>query len=223
MPRTARSVRAGICYHVINRGNARATVFHDAYDYQAFAALASESTRRVGMEVLAFCLMPNHFHFVLRPATDDSLSKWVHWLMTTHVHRYRLRYASVGHLWQGRFKAFPIQDDAHLFAVMRYVERNALRAGLVPRADEWPWGSLAHRERHLTCPLVNTPLPLPPEWNARVNAADSVIDLNVIRRCVARGTPYGDAVWTRAAADELGLEHTLRPPGRPRKTELDVA
>ena len=216
MPRTARSIRAGICYHVINRGNARATVFHDELDYKVFEQLAFASAGRSGTLVLAYCLMPNHFHFVLRPVADEGLAKWAHWLLTSHVHRYRQRYAAVGRIWQGRYKAFPVQSDAHLFAVLRYVERNALRAGLVSCAEAWPWGSLAHRA-HLRAdePPALHATELPPDWRARVNAAESAAELHALRVSVNRGTPYGEPAWQRACAEELGLEHTMRGRGRP--------
>ena len=142
MPRTARSCSGGYTYHVLNRGNARATVFHKPDDYDAFLDLMAESSVRTPMRILAYCLMPNHFHLALWPRGDGDVSRWMHWLMTTHVRRHLGRYRSSGHVWQGRFKAFPIQEDEHLLAVLRYIERNPLRAGLVGRAEEWRWSSL---------------------------------------------------------------------------------
>ena len=107
MPRTARSCPGGYTYHVLNRGNARTTVFHRSEDYDAFLELMAEASARVPMRVLAYCLMPNHFHLALWPREDGELSRWMHWLMTTHVRRHLMRYRSSGHVWQGRFKAFP--------------------------------------------------------------------------------------------------------------------
>jgi putative transposase len=127
MPRTARASAGGFCYHVINRGNARSQVFHKAEDYQAFVATMAEACIRVPMRPVAFCLMPNHFHLVLWPRADGELSRWMHWLLTTHVRRYLRHYGHSGHVWQGRFKAFPIQQDDHLTTVVRDVERNPLR------------------------------------------------------------------------------------------------
>lgn len=223
MPRTARSIRAGICYHILNRSNGGGEIFRDALDYRIFMRLAFASAERFGVDVLALCLMPNHFHFVLRPATDDALALWAHWLTTSHVHRQRRRYAHAGHLWQGRFKAFPVQDDRYLFTVMRYVERNALRAGLVARAEDWPWGSLALR----TCASVEScgdlaPVRLPADWVSRVNAVETDAELAALRRSVARGAPYGDAQWSREMAEQLGLAHALRRPGRPPKSSSPV-
>jgi REP-associated tyrosine transposase len=105
MPRTARASVGGLCYHVLNRGNARRDVFHKAGDYQAFLKAMADAGREVPMRVLAYCLMPNHFHLVLWPFGDGDLSRWMHWLMTAHVRRYHQHYHSSGHVWQGRFKA----------------------------------------------------------------------------------------------------------------------
>jgi hypothetical protein len=95
------------------------------------------------MRVLAYCLLNNHFHLILRPHNDGDLSRWMQWLLTSHVRRYHRHYHSSGHVWQGRFKAFPVQDDDHPLTVIRYVERNPLRANLVKYAERWPWSSLA--------------------------------------------------------------------------------
>ena len=80
------------------------------------------------MRLIAYCLMPNHFHLAVWPHEDDDLSRWMQWLMTTHVHRYRAHDHRTGHVWQGRFRAFPIEEDHHLRVVLRYIERNPRRA-----------------------------------------------------------------------------------------------
>jgi len=145
MPRTARAIVGDCCYHLINRGNQKAQVFHDESDYTQFLALISRAQDRLPLSLFAACLMPNHVHLVVRPADARDLSRWTHWLFTTHVRWYHARYATTGRIWQGRFKAFIVQEDHHLLALMRYVERNALRANLVERAEDWRWGSLAWR------------------------------------------------------------------------------
>jgi REP element-mobilizing transposase RayT len=113
MPRTARASAANYCYHVLNRGNARAEVLHNDADYEAFLALITEASLRRPMRLLGYCRMPNHFHLALWPEGDGDLSRWMHWLLTAHVRRYLKHYHSSGHVWQGRFKAFPIQEDAN--------------------------------------------------------------------------------------------------------------
>ena len=141
MPRTARASQGGYCYHVLNRGNGRRTVFRKDGDYAAFLTLLGEAGERTPIRLLAYCLMPNHFHLVVWPIHDGDLSRYMQWLLTAHVRRYHRHYHSSGHVWQGRFKAFPIQKDDHLLTVMRYAERNALRAELVARAQDWRWSS----------------------------------------------------------------------------------
>ena len=218
MPRTARASVGGLCYHVMNRGNARAVVFHDALDYQAFVRLIGEACIRLPLDVLAACLMPNHIHLVLKPYGDGDLSRWMQWLLTAHVRRYHRRHGSSGHVWQGRFKAFPIQHDAHLLRVMRYVERNALRANLVVNAEDWQWGSLAWRScGRIGSFLSSPPVSLPDDWLARVNVPESEVELAALRRSVNRGAPFGDSAWVKLTAAKLGLESSLRPQGRPRR------
>jgi putative transposase len=188
----------GLCYHALNRGNRREAVFHKPGDYDAFVSAIRDACARLPVDILGYCLMPNHFHLVLRPHADGDLGRWMQWLLTAHARRYHRHYGTSGHVWQGRFKAFPIQDDDHLSTVLRYVERNALRADLVARAEDWAWSSL-------------------PDWLARVNEPLSVGDLQRLRHAVARGRPFGDEAWTRATAERLGLGSCLRPRGRPRK------
>src|SRR3990172_7915988 len=141
MPRTARASVGGMCYHAINRGNGRAELFHKEDDYAAFVRLVEEACERLPMRVLAYCLMPNHFHLALWPHGDGDLGRWMQWLLTAHVRRYHRHYGSSGPVWQGRFKAFPIQQDEHLLTVLRYIEANPLRARLVKRAEDWRWSS----------------------------------------------------------------------------------
>ena len=219
MPRTARSSVGGVCYHVLNRGNAQARVFHKDGDYQTFVGLIADACERLPMRVLAYCLMPSHFHLVLWPRRDGELSRWMQWLMTSHVRRYHSHYGSSGHVWQGRFKAFPIQRDEHLLTVLRYVERNALRADLVERAQDWPWSSLRWWSRHNVPEFLHDgPVDRGRRWVADVNRAMSDLELEAIRRNVQRGRPWGTHRWQRLTAVRLGLEASLRPRGRPRKT-----
>jgi REP element-mobilizing transposase RayT len=123
MPRTARAAIGGFCYHVLNRGNGRAQVFHHDADYHAFVKLLQQAVARTSARLISHCLIPNHFHLALWPVRDDDLALFMHWLLTTQAGRYRKQYQSTGHVWQGRFRAFPIQDDEHLLCVLRYIER----------------------------------------------------------------------------------------------------
>jgi len=208
---------AGGHYHVISRGNNRATIFHSHGDYAAFVGLLREAQLRVEVSILAFCLMPNHFHLVLSQRAATDISRWLQWLLTTFGHRYHGHHGSCGRLWQGRFKAFPIEQDAHLLTVMRYVERNALRAGLTRRAENWPWSSLECRKRPEDTLLTPPPVPLPSDWVMRVNNPQSAEELAALRESVNRQRPFGSEPWVAEAVQHLGLKSSLRPRGRPRK------
>lgn len=217
MPRTARASVGNMCYHVLNRGNGRATVFHKSSDYAAFIDLMAAANRRLPMRILSYALLPNHFHLVLWPWEDGDLSHWMQWLMTSHVRRYHSHYQGTGHVWQGRFKAFPVESDEHLLTVLRYVERNPLRARLVDRAEDWLWSSLAWRvgSRRPTM-LTDWPLPYEGDWVEHVNSTQTELELTSLRKSVERGTPFGREEWARRIAVELGLESTMRGRGRPR-------
>ena len=172
MPRTVRALAANVCYHVLNRGNARAKVFHDDDDFTAFVDLLAEAQRRRPMRVVGYAVMPNHFHLLLWPRADGDLSRWMQWLLTAHVRRHHRRHRGSGHVWQGRFKAFPIEQDEHFLTVARYVERNALRANLVRRAEDWRWSSLAARiSADRPGLLADWPVPRPRHWLAIVDRA----------------------------------------------------
>ena len=170
MPRTARALVADCCYHVLNRANLRAQVFHERQDYEQFLRIIDRAQARLTVPLLAACLMPNHVHFVMRPCAADDLAKWMHWVFTTHVRWHHAKYSTTGRLWQGRFKAFAVQEDHHLLTLMRYVERNALRARLVERAEDWEWGSLAwRRSSRPPVELAESPVPLPSYWRQYTN------------------------------------------------------
>ena len=223
MPRSPRITTGGIVYHVLNRANARVRIFETPQDYAAFEQVLDEALTRVPMRLLAYCLMPNHWHLVLWPQEAGTLSTFMRWLTLTHTQRWHTAHGTTGagHLYQGRFKSFPVQTDLHVLTVCRYVERNALRAGLVERAEMWRWSSLWYRH-HTEQGYANTlcsewPVARPHNWVAWVNSAESAAELEALRRCVVRGSPYGSERWMSQTATQLGLASTLRPRGRPRK------
>ena len=171
------------------------------------------------MRLLGYCLMPNHFHLILWPHNDGDLGRWMQWLLTSHVRRYHRHYGGSGHVWQGRFKAFPIQEDEHYLTVLRYVERNPLRARLTRRAQAWAWSSLRQRLTGSSDSVLTTgPVAIPSNWSDLVNEPQTEAELAALRRSVQRGTPFGGPRWTKRAAQQLGLESTLRPRGRPKTT-----
>ncbi len=217
MPRTARSIVGDTCYHVINRGNDRAIVFHDAADYCAFLRLMELATEKTPMRILGYCLMPNHFHLVLWSCSDGDISRWMHWLLTAHTKRHHRRRKTTGRIWQGRFKAFPIEQDRHLLTVLRYVERNPLRANLVENAAHWEWSSIGESSSgHAARLLTESPVTKPADWLCVVNTPHTDEELAALRLCTAKNSPYGSRAWTHATVARLGLESSLRGPGRPK-------
>jgi putative transposase len=201
---------------------ARLPLFEKPEDYAAFERIFALALEKHPLRVLAYCLMPNHWHLVLWPRRDAELTAFVRWLTHTHAMRWHAHYhtSGTGHLYQGRFKAFPIEVDEHLYAVLRYVERNALRAGLVKRADAWQWSSLwrrTHGDEAARAALAPWPVPVPADWLQHVQAPQTQAELEAIRRSVVRGAPFGSQRWTERTAQDLGLEATLRSRGRPKQ------
>lgn len=217
----------GIAYHVLNRAVARMPIFRKAADYDAFERILAEAMQRHPTRLLAYCIMPNHWHLVLWPRKDGELTAFVRWLTHTHVMRWHAHHhtAGTGHLYQGRFKSFPIERDSHLLTVCRYVERNALRAGLVRKAQSWQYNSLWRRENgdaQSRAILADWPVRRPRKWVAIVNQPQSREELEALRKCVARGAPFGSSGWQRRIATRLSLSHTLRRRGRPKKTRKET-
>ena len=219
MPNRPGRGTAGVPFHVLNRGACRQVLFEDDIDYRAFLACTAGAMRRIPVSLLAYCLMPNHFHLVVQPAEDGQLSVFMKFLEAKHSKRWHARRKTTGSgaVYQGRFKAFPIQTDRHFYAVCRYVERNALRGGLVPRAEDWPWGSLAQRCQKMHGLRLSTwPIVQPDQWVQLVNEGEVKESLDAVRQSVATSRPFGDSDWTTKAATDMGLSAKLRPRGRPR-------
>jgi putative transposase len=224
MPRRPRLSSGGLVYHVVNRGVRRQRVFDDDGDYAAFLRVLGETCERFpAVRLVTFCLMPNHWHLLLWPAADGALSEFMRVLTVTHTQRWHAHRhtAGTGSVYQGRFKSCPIEADGHLLTVARYVERNAVRAGLAERAAAWPWGGAAARAAGpyappWLLPLDRWPAEVPGDWSAWVDRPETAAELEAVRTCVRRGRPFGSDLWQRQTADRLGLAATLRPRGRPR-------
>ncbi len=222
MPRTARVAPGGLVYHVLNRSAAKFRMFRKDADYEAFERIMVEAHQRHPIRILSYCVLSNHWHFVVWPDEDGQVTDFFRWLAHTHAMRWRVSHRTVGHgpLYQGRFKSFPVQRDDHLLGLLRYVERNPVSAGLVERAQLWRWGSLwsrAHGGEEIKTLLSPWPVDRPANWTARVNAALTAKELDRVRVSIARGRPYGEDEWVRKTVSQLGLQHTVRPEGRPRK------
>ena len=224
MPRTNRLTPGGMIFHVLNRGVGRQQLFATPADYAAFEAVLGETLRKVPMRICSDCLMHNHWHFVLWPERDADLGAFMQRLTITHVTRWQKNRGRVGegHVYQGRFKSFPIEADDYFYQVVRYLERNALRSNLVKRAEDWQWSSLWRRERGTSeqrkC-LSTWPLRLPRAWLELVNEPQTEAELESLRHCTQRGRPLGSEHWIESTEKLLGIQSTIRPRGRPRNPD----
>jgi putative transposase len=225
--------------HVLNRANARLPLFECPADYELFEHTLQQAHQRVAMRTLAYCIMPNHWHLVLWPRADGDLAEFMRWLTVAHTQRWHAAHASAGtgHVYQGRYKMFPVQarrvslaqrrqgvlDKGNsLWTVLRYVERNALRAGLAARAEQWRWGSLWRRtagDAEQRALLTDPSAGWPGDWIRWVNRPQTEEEERAVAECIARGRPFGAPDWVAAAAARLGLQTTLHPRGRPRKSK----
>jgi putative transposase len=199
MPRRRRASTAGLVFHVLNRSAKRARLFDIDDDYRAFERVLSAAVDRSSVSLFAYCIMPNHWHLLLSPGEDGGLSRFMHWLTTTHARRWQIARGldGQGAVYQGRFKAIPISSDQHFLRVCRYVERNALRASLVNRAEDWRWGSLwrggeGDRSRVLT---AKWPVAKPVDWIDLVNDPQTEMELKAIRDAIQSNRPIGANEW----------------------------
>jgi len=209
MSRKRRIIEPHAAYHVLNRAAKKAALFETGGDYHAFETLLGEACERHPMRVLAYCLMPNHWHLLLWPEPTQDLTRFVQWLSTTHAARWNRAHKNLGGgaVYQSRFKSIPIQTGPHLLWVWRYVERNALRSNLVQRAEDWRWSSLWHRRTNDDRLLDSGPVPLPPDWLDIVNIPQTEAELAVFRHHVAKMKPYGSDSWLATEPPPRG-----RPP-----------
>lgn len=219
MPRRARQVVGGMIYHVLNRAVGRMKLFSRDGDYEAFLRIVAEAAQRYpGVRILAYCVMPNHFHLVVLPATANDMSRFMAWVTMTHALRWRhaRRLVGLGPLYQGRYKSFPIEADEHLEVVLRYIERNALRAKLVSKAEQWRWCSLYAfaTNANATVPIADWPIERRSDWLKFVNTPQTDKEVEAVQRSIQSGRPFGAPDWQKKVARQMGF--SLRGRGRPK-------
>jgi putative transposase len=220
MARMPRAVIPGYPHHVTQRGVRSMDVFRDDNDRQLYLSLLAAQSARFGLDILAWCLMSNHIHLVALPKNPESLSRALgeaHRRYTRHVNR---SVGVRGHLFQERFHSCPM-DAKHLLAAARYVELNPVKAGLVRRAENWPWSSARfHLGIVRQDPLVTdaTLLGLVPsrQWPHLLRQKERVQDETLLRH-VRTGRPAGDGAFVSNLEKLSGKQMTVRKPGRPRK------
>lgn len=222
MPRISRIDVGDVIYHAINRANARLQIFHKDEDYELFEKVLEEAKEKFEMRVLAYAIMPNHWHLVLYPKQNGDLQRFMGWLSMTHTQRRHAQHKTTGsgHLYQGRYKSFPVQTNEYLLQIFRYVERNALRAKLVKKAEDWKWSSLYRREKggiEQKKLLSKWPIDMPRDYIKLVNEPQTGAEVESLRYSVNKGKPYGADAWVDKMIDTFSLKATLRNPGRPKK------
>lgn len=201
-------------YHVINRANARMQIFFKEEEYQLLEQILQDGVEKYNMRILAYCIMPNHFHLVLHPRNDGDLQRFMQWVTLTHTQRWHAQHKSIGtgHLYQGRYKSFLIEQDSHLLTVLRYVERNPLRAKLVKKLTNWKYSSVLPKSF-----LAPWPIPKPNDYLTFVETPLTAVELEAARYSVNRGKPFGTESWTNKMLDRFDLKVTTRDRGRPKK------
>ena len=208
-------------YHCLNRSNGRLKIFEEDWMYKDFEYLLAEMKEQYNIRILAYVLMPNHWHLLLYPQKDGDLSRSLAWLGTAHTRRYHSQTKTIGggHLYQGRYKSFLVQTDSHLLTVLKYIERNPVLAKIAKRVESWKWGSGYRRlgtakQRAL---LADSPVDLPRNYRAWINDPEPSEALSVIRKSIRKGIPYGVDSWRSRMVERHNLVQTLREPGRPKE------
>ena len=185
MARQQRVTLANHVYHVMNRAAKRSVLFANATDYLEFEQTLESALARFPMRILAYCMMPTHFHLLLWPRHDGDVSRFLKWLTATHAQRWNESHGTIGYgaVYQSRFRCVWVETDEHLLKAWRYIERNPLTANLVVRAEDWRWGSLWRRIRgphpHSLC---EGPVTLPADWVEMLNAPGTVTQVRQSRK-----------------------------------------
>ena len=222
MPRADRIDVADIIYHAINRANARMQIFNEDKDYLLFEKVLREAKGKFNMRLLSYCVMPNHWHLALYPKKDGDLQIFMRWVSMTHTQRWHAQHktAGSGHLYQGRYKLFIVQEDKYLLQLFKYIEANPLRASLIQRAEDWKWSSLYKRgegDEKQKGLLDEWPIDVPKDNLNLINDLEDKEELKLLRYCVKKGKPYGSDAWVNKMINRFNLGSTLRGQGRPKK------
>ncbi len=226
MPRLSRTVFAGVPHHITQRGNRREDIFFTEEDREAYLSWLKEYCEKFGVEILAYCLMTNHIHLVAVPATDDGLQRVLKPLHMRYAQRVNRARGWKGHLWQGRFFSSPL-DEAYLWAAVRYVERNPVRAGMERRAEDYRWSSAAAHCGKRSDGLLNPESGLSrkfselEDWSTWLAEGDEAEELQMLRRNVEKGLPCGSEDFVRKLGRQVGRLLEYRPQGRPKKVNED--
>jgi putative transposase len=224
MPRLPRTVFADLPHHVTQRGNRREDIFFTDEDREAYLSWLREYSDKHQVEILAYCLMTNHIHLVAVPASDDGLQRVLKPLHMRYAQRINRVRGWKGHLWQGRFFSSPL-DEAYLWAAVRYVERNPVRAGMERRAQDYRWSSAAAHCGNISDGLLNLEsgwskqFAAIDDWSVWLAEGDMTEQIQTLRQNSEKGLPCGNAGFIQQLGKIVGRQLEYRPRGRPRKAE----
>ena len=213
MPRFARLVVPEYPHHVTQRGSRRQPTFFVDADYSAYLDLLAEQLPKAEVDVLAYCLMPNHVHLILVPHHANSLARLLRRAHARYARRTNLKYGWQGHLWQERFHSF-VMDEEHLLAAVRYVELNPVRAGLCRQPDEWPWSSVHFHLRQRADKLISTGgmSAYVDNWHSYLGEALTDTEIDKLRGHSRNGRPAGNLQFITELESLTGRR--LVPPPR---------
>ncbi len=194
------------------------TVFWEPEDFERYLEILGEGSRRYGLQIWAYCLMPNHVHLIARPAAAESMSRALQWIHAQYARAVNRRREWTGHLWQQRYYSAPM-DWQQVPLTMRYVLRNPVRAGLVERAVEWPWSSAAAHCGLLTDDLIADDRILAGlgDLVRELELPETEAQLERVRRCTRTGIAIGSRQFRAELEAKFGLPVAPRRPGRPPK------
>lgn len=222
MARSLRTDIGGQIYHVLNRGTAKMQIFYDNNDYELFEKILEQAIEKYGTQLLAYCIMPNHWHLLLKTNNDGELAQFMGWVANTHTRKWHSMKETTGqgHLYQGRYKSFICQDNEYFITLARYIERNALKANLVKKAEAWKWSSIwrrTHKNSKKRKILSEWPIDIPKNYISFLNTPQTEEEQNSIENSIKRNSPFGETDWTQTIIKKFKLQSTIKPIGRPKK------
>lgn len=223
MPRIPRIVGAGYPHHIVGRGNNRERVFANPMDYEKYLSFLLKYSEEKEAAVLAYCLMPNHIHLLVRPSAEGTLAKMMQGVTLCYSKYFNKENGRTGRLWECRYYSTVIDGDSYLWTVSKYIENNPVRAGIVKRAEDYPYSSAKAHLLGRKDPLLKEPLFDKSELNEYKGFIRSEEDkkiLEEIRKQTRLGKPLGDGGFLNTLSDRLGHDLSFRPKGRPRKGQI---
>jgi putative transposase len=222
MPRIARIVGAGYPHHIIERGNNREKVFRDSTDYDKYLFFLSKYSGEKNVIILAYCLMPNHVHLLVKPSDDEGLAKMMQAITLCYSKYFNRANGRTGRLWECRYHSTVIDGDSYLWTVSRYIENNPVRAGMVKRPEDYPYSSAKAHLVGRKDPLLKEALFDKNELNGYrefVRSQENRKIMEEIRKQTRLGKPLGDGEFLKTLSERLGCSLSFRPQGRPRKRQ----